>query len=131
MIIHPQTLTLFPETFATCRLERGTPLPPWVQTEPFCSLTNTPDELSLVCLADPVPPDIQADRDWRCFKLHGPFPFSLVGILNSITVPLAQANIGIFAISTYDTDYVLVKEHHLQQAISVLTEAGHTIHLNS
>jgi hypothetical protein len=131
MIIHPQTLSLFPETFATCRLEKGSPLPPWVQTEPFCSITNTPDELSIVCPSGPVPADVQADRDWRCFKLHGPFEFSLVGILNSITVPLAQANIGIFAISTYDTDYVLVKEHNLQQAISVLTEAGHTIHVNS
>ena len=131
MIIHSQTLSLFPETFATCRLEKGTHLLPWVRTEPFCSITNTPDELSIVCPAGPVPTDVQADRDWRCFKLHGPFEFSLVGILNSITVPLAQANIGIFAISTYDTDYVLVKEHNLQQAISVLTEAGHTIHVNS
>lgn len=129
-IIHPQTLFLFSETFAICRLDKGAALPPWAQTNPFFSITGTPDELSLVCVNDPVPTDVHADRGWRCFKLQGPFPFSLTGILNSITIPLAQANIGIFAISTYDTDYVLVKEHNLQQAITVLREAGHTIHLN-
>jgi hypothetical protein len=130
MIIHPQTLSLFAESFATCRQRKGTQVPSWVQTEPFCSITHTPDELSIVCPATLVPAEVQADRDWRCFQLHGPFPFSLVGILNSISIPLAQAHIGIFAISTYDTDYVLVKEHDLQQAIAALTEAGHTIHTN-
>jgi hypothetical protein len=131
MTIHPQTLFLLSETFAICRLEKGASLPQWVQSDPFFSITGTADELSLVCPVEPVPAEIQADRGWRCFKLQGPFPFSLTGILNSVTVPLAQADIGIFAVSTYDTDYVLVKEHALQQALSVLTEAGHTIHLNS
>jgi len=130
MTIHPQTLFLFPETFAICRLEKGSALPQWVQTDPFFSITGTPDELSLVCPVEPIPSDIHADRGWRCFKLQGPFPFSLTGILNSVTIPLAQADIGIFAISTYDTDYVLVKEHALERAIAVLTKAGHTIHLN-
>jgi hypothetical protein len=128
--IHPQTLFLLTETFAICRLEKGSPLPQWVQTDSFFSITGTTDELSLVCPAESVPTRIQTDRGWRCFKLQGPFPFSLTGILNSVTVPLAQADIGIFAVSTYDTDYVLIKEHALQQALSVLTEAGHTIHLN-
>ncbi|HLZ59540.1 MAG TPA: ACT domain-containing protein [Ktedonosporobacter sp.] len=128
MIIHPQTLSLFAEAFAICRLKNDVSVPAWAQTGPFFSITHTPDELSVVCLAEPIPADVQADRGWRCFKLHGPFPFSLVGILNSITVPLAQANIGIFALSTFDTDYVLVKEHDLPQAIATLTGAGHTIH---
>jgi hypothetical protein len=127
MTIHPQTLSLLPETFAICRLAKGASLPQWVRTDLFFSITGTPDELSLVCPAEPVPEDVQADRGWKCFKLHGPFPFSLVGILNSVTIPLAQANIGIFAVSTYDTDYVLVKEHDLQQAIAALTQAGHSI----
>ncbi len=128
--IHPQTLFLLAETFAICRLEKGATPPQWVQNASFFSITGTADELSLVCRAESVPTDIQADWGWRCFKLQGPFPFSLTGILNSVTVPLAQADIGIFAVSTYNTDYVLVKEHALQQALSVLTEAGHTIHLN-
>jgi uncharacterized protein len=74
-----------------------------------------------------VPDNVKADGHWRGFKLHGPFPFSLVGILNSATIPLAQANIGIFAISTYDTDYVLIKESNLSLAIMTLREAGHTV----
>jgi hypothetical protein len=128
--IHPQTLFLLFETFAVSRLEKGAPVPQWVPAEPFFSITGTADELSVVCPAEAVPTEIQADRDWRCFKLQGPFPFSLTGILNSITVPLADGNVGIFAISTYDTDYVLVKEDNLQQALSILTNAGHTIHVN-
>ena len=113
MIIHSQTLSLFAETFAICRLEKDASVPPWAHNGPFFTITHTPDELSIVCPANPIPADVQADRNWRCFKLHGPFPFSLVGILNSITVPLAEANIGIFAISTYDTDYILVKEEDI------------------
>ncbi len=130
MPIHPQTLYLLLEVFAICRLEEGSAVPQWLQTDHFFSLTSTPDELSLVCPAETVPEGGQADRGWRCLKLQGPFEFSLTGILNSVTVPLAEAGIGIFAISTYDTDYVLVKEHSLPQALSVLTHAGHTIHLN-
>lgn len=127
MTIHPQTLSLFPETFAICRLEKDAPLPQWARGGPFLSITQTPDEVSIVCPAEYVPANINADPGWRCFKLHGPFPFSLVGILNSITIPLAEANVGIFAISTYDTDYVLVKEHDLPRAIDVLATVGHTL----
>jgi hypothetical protein len=127
MTIHPQTLSLFPETFAICRLKPGSALPLWAQTDPLFSITSTPDELSLVTRDQSIPADVQADRGWRCFKLHGPIPFSLTGILNSITIPLSEATIGIFAISTFDTDYVLVKEHDLPQALSTLTQAGHTI----
>jgi hypothetical protein len=129
MSIVPLTLSLLPETLAICRLEPGTPLPQWVPTDTFFSITGTDDELSLVCAMKAVPDDVKVDGDWRGFKLHGPFPFSLVGILNSVTIPLAQANIGIFAISTYDTDYVLIKESNLSLAITTLREAGHTVHI--
>lgn len=125
--IHPQTLILLPETFAVCRLDKGSPIPTWIPTDSFFSITGTQDELSIVCAAESVPSEVQADRDWRCFKLQGPFQFSLTGILNSITVPLAQSKTGIFAISTYDTDYVLIKEHHLGHAMNVLSEAKHII----
>jgi len=128
MTIHPLTLFLLPETFAICHFVPGTPLPNWVQTNAFFSLTSTSEEVSLVCLLESLPSDVDADRDWRCFKLLGPIPFSLTGILNAITAPLAQANLGIFTISTYDTDYVLVKQEVLPQALSALTDAGHTIH---
>jgi hypothetical protein len=130
MSIVPLTLSLLPETLAICRLEPGTPLPQWVPTDTFFSITGTDDELSLVCTMKAVPDNVKVDGDWRCFKLHGPFPFSLVGILNSVTIPLAQANVGIFAISTYDTDYVLIKESNLSRAITTLRDAGHTLHTN-
>jgi hypothetical protein len=130
MSIVPLTLSLLPETLAICRLEPGTPLPQWIPTNTFFSITGTDDELSLVCTMKAVPDDVKVDGDWRGFKLHGPFPFSLVGILNSVTIPLAQANIGIFAISTYDTDYVLIKESNLSLAITTLRDAGHTLHTN-
>lgn len=128
MTIQPLTLLLLPEDFAICRMNPGTSLPAWVQTSSFFSLSSTVEETSIVCRMESIPPDIAADQDWRCFKLQGPFPFSLVGILNSVTVPLAEAGIGIFAISTYDTDYVLVKKSNLSQALSALKEVGHTIH---
>ncbi len=131
MTIQPQTLYLLPQVFAICRLETESALPHWLQADHFFSITSTPDELSIVCLAESVPIDVQADRSWRCFKLQGPFEFSLTGILNSVTIPLSDADIGIFAVSTYDTDYVLVKEDALQQALSVLKDAGHTLHLDS
>jgi uncharacterized protein len=87
MTIHPLTLFLLPETFAICRLDPGTPLPNWVQTNSFFSLTNTSEEISLVCLMESLPSDVNDDHDWRCFKLQRPIPFSLTGILNSITAP--------------------------------------------
>jgi uncharacterized protein len=133
MHIHPLTLSLLPETFAVCRLETEDAVPQWALSGPFLSMTHTSEELSLVCPASRIPleTEIRADRSWRCFKLHGPIPFSLTGILNSVTVPLAQANIDIFAISTYDTDHVLVQEHNLQSAIHALREAGHTLQTDS
>ena len=93
MTIHPLTLFLLPETFAICQVVPGTPFPDWVHTNSFFSLTNTSEEISLVCLMESLPSDVDTDRDWRCFKLQGPIPFSLTGILNSITLPLAQANL--------------------------------------
>ena len=123
------TLSLLPETFAICRLEPGTPLHDLQKGGSFFSITSTMDELSVVCPVDSIPStEIKADRDWSCFKLHGPFPFDLVGILNSVTAPLAEAKVGIFAISTYDTDYVLVKQELLESAIAALRKAGHTVY---
>ncbi|HET8845435.1 MAG TPA: ACT domain-containing protein [Ktedonobacteraceae bacterium] len=127
MTIHPLALSLLPEAFAVCRFAPGTPLPEWVQTDSFFSFSGTPEETSLVCSMISIPSDVKADRGWRCFKIQGPLPFSLVGVLNSVTVPLAQAHISIFAVSTYDTDYILIKESVLPQALSILTDAGHTI----
>ena len=123
------TLSVLPERYAVCQLERGTGIPAWALNGPFFSVTQTPDELSIVCPETSVPDDARApcERGWRALKLEGPFAFNLTGILLSVLEPLAEAGIGIFAISTYDTDYVLVKAEQLEPAMAALSERGHRI----
>ena len=121
------TLLVLPDTFAICRLSPDAPMPDWARTGGFLSVTRTADELSIVCPQSNVPPEIQCDRDWRCLKVEGPLDLSLIGILASLTAPLARAGIGIFAVSTYDTYYLLVKEKRLEEAVLVLSQEGHHI----
>jgi len=120
-------LSLLPDMLAVCRLAPEVPLPAWALHGSFCSITRTPDELSIVCVQDDVPLEVRNERDWRCLVVAGPLDFALTGILAAIAAPLAQAGISIFAVSTFDTDYVLVKEHQLAAAIQALSEAGHQI----
>jgi uncharacterized protein len=123
------TLTLLAGPIAVCRLPADAETPGWASTRPFVSITRTADELSIVCAEDDVPTDeeIKVERGWRVFKFDGPFAFNLTGILVSVLQPLADAKIGIFAISTFDTDYVLVKADDLAQAINALRLAGHHV----
>ncbi|MBV8050216.1 MAG: ACT domain-containing protein [Acidobacteriaceae bacterium] len=102
-------------------------VPPWATSNNFSSITRTDDELSIVCPSENVPQQYRDAIQWVCFKLEGPFPFSSVGILESFIAPLADAKIPIFAVSTYETDYVLVKEEDAERAIEVLQNAGHLI----
>lgn len=120
---------VLPETFAVCRLEADAPTPPWAlpAAAPFAALTRTDDELSVICPQDAVPGGITAERDWRALKVLGPLPFDAVGILVGLTAPLADAGIPIFAVSTFDTDYVLIKNDRLQAALEVLQQAGHRL----
>jgi hypothetical protein len=120
-------LSILPETLAICRLSPDAPMPDWALAANFFSITRTADELSIVCPQANVPSEIQCDRDWRCLKVEGPLDLSLIGILASLTVPLARAEVGIFAVSTYDTDYVLVKERRLEEMVLVLSQEGHHI----
>ncbi len=100
--------------------------PSWVTNAgPFVSITLSSDELSIVCVSHAVPNGVVADHGWRCIKLRGPFAFDQVGILASIANPLAAKSIAIFAMSTFDTDYILIKEANLQSAIHALRDAGH------
>jgi len=119
-------LTVLPSAFAICRLPFDALVPAWVRGE-WLSITRTADELSIVCEQDRVPANVQADPDWRCLKVQGPLDLSLIGILAALTAPLAQARIGLFAVSTYGTDYLLVKEINLDQAMRVLRETGFEI----
>ena len=120
-------LTLLPDRLAVCRLPARTVLPAWAVSGGLLSVSWTHDETSIVCAQAAVPPQIHSVAGWRAFKVAGPLDFDLTGILLSIVQPLAKAGIGIFAVSTFDTDYVLVKESALPEAITVLTAFGHHI----
>jgi hypothetical protein len=93
----------------------------------FVSITHTADELSIVCAEEHVPSGVKADREWRALKVEGPLDLALTGILASLANPLAEAQINIFAISTFDTDYLLVKEYNVARACDVLRQAGHVV----
>lgn len=114
--------------YAIARLAPEAPLPAWLPQKGFCSVTRSADELSVVCLQRAVPAAVRSDGDWRMFSLAGPFPFDMTGILLKVLAPLAAADIGIFALSTFDTDHVLVKAAHLDAAIAALRADGHTVH---
>jgi len=121
-------LELLPDTLAICRLDREAPIPPWaLQPSRFLTVSRTPEELSITTLQTAVPPGVPCERDYRAVRVRGPLPFHLVGILAAIADPLAAAGLSIFAISTYDTDYVLVKAPELETALAVLQRAGHQI----
>ncbi len=122
------TLLVLPENFAVCRLPADVPLPNWARGE-FVSITRTHDELSIVCAQENLPDTIQCERDWRALRVVGQLDFGLTGILASLAAPLAEAGISIFAISTFDTDYILVKQISLDHAMQVLMRAGHHIEL--
>jgi hypothetical protein len=114
-----------PGSFAVCRLPANAAVPDWALQGSFFSVTRTVDELSIVCLAAQVPSEVHFETDWTCLKVEGPFPFSETGILTSFVQPLSERAIPIFAVSTFDTDYVLVKRAWVEKAIEALQAAGH------
>ncbi|MGQ3047473.1 MAG: ACT domain-containing protein [Niveispirillum sp.] len=120
-------LTLLPDHLAVCRLALNAALPAWAAGPGFVSITRTDEELSIVVRQDRVPGDVVAVGPWRALKVQGPLDFALTGILAALTVPLAHACISLFAIATYDTDYVLVRAEALDAAINALTAAGHRV----
>jgi uncharacterized protein len=121
-------LDLLPVRLAICRLAPAASIPEWAATgADFYSATRTPGELSVVCAEEAVPPGVKHDPDWRVFRIEGPFDFSAIGVLASVAAPLAEAAVSIFAVSTFDTDYVLVKENQVKRAALALEAAGHQV----
>lgn len=103
-------------------------MPPWADAGgPPASVTRTAAELSVVCAEDAVPDGVTAERGWRALEAQGPFAFTLTGVLASLLVPLADAGVPIFALSTFDTDYVLVPAARAEDAVTALREAGHDV----
>lgn len=121
------TLSVTDEACSVCRLAAGEDIPRWVPATGFVSIARTADELSVVCSSEAVPPSVRAEHGFRVLKIDGPLDFSLTGILAAVAGPLADAGISIFAVSTFDTDYVLVKANDLKPAVAVLRAAGHAV----
>ena len=109
------------------RLDATDPTPAWAAQGSLFSVTRTAEELSIVCAAAAIPAGVQAERGWRCLRVAGRLDFSLTGILASMAGPLAAANVSIFAVSTYDTDYVLVPNDSLAAATEALGASGHEV----
>lgn len=112
---------------AICRLGPGDEIPNWAGSAAFSSVTRTRTELSIVCLEDTVPCGIARESGWRVLRVEGPLDFALTGVLASIAGPLAEASVSIFAISTFDTDYVMVRESDVDAAFEALRNAGHRV----
>jgi hypothetical protein len=120
-------LILMSGRFAICRLSADAGYPEWAGSSELLSLTRTHEELSVVCEERFVPPEIKAERGWRAFQVDGPLDFSQIGILAAIAAPLSAASVSLFVLSTFDTDYILVKENVLPRALDALRQAGHLI----
>ena len=113
---------------AVCRLEAGSDVPPWIErSREFTSVTRTSDELSVVCAVDDVPEGVAMEGPWRAFRVQGPIVMTLIGVVAALANPLADAGISIFAISTFDTDHILVHEPDFDAAVGALTRAGHVV----
>jgi hypothetical protein len=115
------------ELYAIVRLHPDAGLPDWVEGGHFWSVTRSDAELSIVCREEDIPPDASAERGWCALEVAGPLDFSLTGVVASLVSPLADAAVPIFVLSTFDTDYLLVREPDLPRAAEALRRAGHTI----
>lgn len=115
------------EAYSIVRLAPDRDAPAWAGKGEFTSVSRTTDELSIVCPAQNLPEEIDSSLRWICFRLQGPFPFSLTGVLLSFIEPLSENGIPIFTISTFDTDYVLVPAEFAARSLVLLADAGHTL----
>ena len=120
-------LDVLPGVYAICRWPAGATLPDWANRGAFVSVTRTPTELSAVCAAEAVPAGTVCESPWRIVAVRGPLDFSLTGVMASLAAPLAGAAISIFTVSTYDTDYVLVRAGDIYRAVEALRYAGHRV----
>ena len=115
------------ELYAIVRLDPDAELPDWLRGGHFWSATRSESELSIVCCEDDVPTDASAERGWCALELAGPLDFSLTGVVAALVTPLAEAEVPIFVISTFETDYLFVRERDLERSVEALAEAGHSV----
>ncbi len=122
------TVDLRPGDYEVSRLPGGTRLPAFEAGDALVSVTSTPEEVSIVAPAGMVPEGAKVDGGWRLLTVRGPLEFTLTGIMASLAGSLAAAGVPIFAVSTFDTDHILVKQADLERAVTALREAGHEVH---
>jgi hypothetical protein len=122
-------LVLLGDRLAICRLASNQPLPSWARVAEgeFFSVTRTPDELSIIVADSRAPTDAKCERGWRLLRVQGSLDFNQVGIIAGLSGALANAGVSIFALSTYDTDYVMVKQADLERAVAALRQAGYAV----
>ena len=120
-------LILLPDSLAICRLAQDAPIPQWALAGEFYAVCRAEGQLSIVCPDGHPPPEIEADSGWRALKVRGPLPLSETGVIAALSTPLAEAGIAVFVVSTFDTDYLLIKEAQLSRAVRVLS-SRHTVH---
>jgi len=120
-------LKRLPGLYAISRLEAGESIPDWADGPGFVSISRTEDELSIVCPQERVPAAVRQDKDWVAFKFQGPFAFGENGIVLSVIRPLSENGLGVFVVSTFDGDHLLLKATDGASAIRLLRESGHTL----
>jgi len=120
-------LFLLPGRMAICRLDPEDESPPWAGPGVFSSVTRTKAELTVVCQEENVPAGITCNKNWRGLRIGGVLDFSETGILSSLTAPLAGEGIPVYALSTYSTDFILIKEEDLSRAVFALSQEGHKV----
>ena len=120
-------LSVLEHRLAVCRLQPRAEIPTWASGASFSCVTRTAGELSVICPEERIPAGTPCERGWRALELEGPLEFGLTGVLASLAVPLAESEVGILAIATYETDYVLVRESQLDLAAQTLRERGHEV----
>jgi hypothetical protein len=121
------TLSVLEGLYAIVKFAPDAAIPEWATRSDFFSVTRTPEELSVVAAETNVPKELNASRGWRMIKVHGPFAFDETGVVAALANPLARVGVGIFVISTFDTDYLLLQQEEIPVAVEALEHAGHRI----
>ncbi|MGN0064353.1 MAG: ACT domain-containing protein [Nocardioides sp.] len=121
------TIEQYPEQLAVVRLGPGAPIPAWAESSSIFSVTATAAETSVVCAARNVPKKVPHERSFTAFAVVGPLDFALTGVLVSLLTPLAEEEISVFTLSTYDTDWILVPKERAEKAAEAWRRRGHTV----
>jgi hypothetical protein len=131
LIRHQLTLSLFEGCLAVCRLPSSSTVPTWAFAKgPLNSITRSEKELSVICAETAVPSGVRCERGWRVMKVENTLNFALTGILVSLADPLADAGVSIFTVSTFDSQYLMVKEASIEVALKILVNAGHEVQVH-